>query len=54
MKEIFDEDEYRYLTELDAVEYVFSTIEYDFKIHPIAAKQIRELFKRLYEKGKKN
>ena len=52
MKDFFDEDEYKHITELDCVEYEFSTIEYDFQIHPIAAKRIRELFKRLYEKGK--
>lgn len=45
-----EDDEYARLTELDWVEYEFGTIEYDYQIHPIAAKRIRELFKRLFER----
>ena len=45
-----EDSEYANLTELDWVEYEFATIEYDYQIHQIAAKRIRELFKRLFER----
>lgn len=45
-----DSDDYTHLTELDWAEYEFATIEYDFRIHPIAAERIRHLFKRLHDK----
>ena len=41
------EDDYAEATELDWVMYEFSTIAYDFRIHPEAARRIEELFKRL-------
>lgn len=43
------DQEYEDMTALDWAEYEFDTIEYDYKIHPEAAKAIRSLFKRLYE-----
>lgn len=44
-------NEYEQMTDLDWVEYEFATIEYDFQIHPTAAKRIRALFERLYERS---
>lgn len=41
--------EYAGCTELDWAEYEFATIEYDYKVHPDAARRILELFKKLYE-----
>ena len=40
--------DYDELTELDWVLYEFATIEYDFRIHPVAARRIEALFERLY------
>lgn len=40
-------NEYEDATPLDWAEYEFATIEYDYKVHPNAAKAIREIFKRL-------
>ncbi len=42
-----DEDDYKDVTPIEWVEYEFATIEYDYKIHPEAAKRIMALFKRL-------
>jgi len=41
-------DEYEDMTPLDWAEYEFATIEYDYKIHPEAARRIRELLERVY------
>ena len=38
------------LTELDSVMYEFATIEYDYHIHPDAAKRIINLFEILYNR----
>ena len=43
-----ESDDYANVTELEWAEYEFETIEYDYQIHPKAAKIIRNLFKRLY------
>ena len=40
--------EYEEASELDWAGYEFATIEYDYKIHPEAAKRIQQLFVRLY------
>ena len=45
-----ENDDYANTTELDWVMYEFSTIAYDFRIHPEASRRIQELFKRLSEK----
>lgn len=45
-------NDYDSLSELDWAKYEFATIEYDFKIHPDAAKRIRKLFERLHEQNK--
>lgn len=42
------ESDYKNVTEREWVEYEFSTIEYDYQVHPEAAKRIRLLFDRLY------
>ena len=44
--------DYDELTELDRVLYEFGTVEYDFKIHPVAARNIREMFERLFNSKK--
>lgn len=46
---IAQEQDYESMTPLDWAEYEFATIEYDYKIHPGAARAIREIFKRLYD-----
>ena len=43
-----ERDDYADVTELDWAEYEFGTVEYDYNIHPQAARVIRTLFKRLY------
>ncbi len=40
--------DYDEMTELDWAEYEFGTVEYDYKVHPEAARIIRLIFKRLY------
>ena len=40
--------DYDDVTPLEWIEYEFATIEYDYKIHPDAAKRIIKLFERLY------
>ena len=37
-------------TPLEIAEYRFATIEYDYKIHPKAAQEIRDIFKQLIQK----
>jgi hypothetical protein len=39
--------EYDILTERDWIEGELATIEYDYKVHPVAMKRIRSLFDRL-------
>lgn len=41
---ISGEEEYASCSDLDWAEYQFATIEYDFRIHPEAAKAIRSIF----------
>lgn len=41
-------NDYYDATKLDWAEYEFATIEYDYRIHPDAAKRIRQIFKALY------
>ena len=41
-------DDYKNVTPLEWAEYEFATTEYDYKIHPDAAKTIRSIFRRLY------
>jgi hypothetical protein len=41
------QSDYKDCSERDWVEYEFGTIEYDFNIHPEAARRIRSLFDRL-------
>lgn len=43
-----DQCEYDSLTELDWAEYQFATIEYDYHIHPDAARSIRAIFEQLH------
>jgi len=38
--------DYEDCTDLDWAEYEFSTIEYDYRIHPDATKAIRNILKR--------
>ncbi len=40
--------DYDDVTPLEWAEYEFATIEYDYKVHPDAAKSILNIFKRLY------
>ncbi|KKL05457.1 hypothetical protein LCGC14_2605840 [marine sediment metagenome] len=43
-------NDYDDVTPLKWAEYELATIEYDYKVHPEAAKMIRNLFKRLAER----
>ena len=45
-----DRCEYESLTELDWFRYEFATLEYDYKIHPDAARSIEKMFERMYDK----
>jgi hypothetical protein len=42
--------DYDNVTPLEWAEYEFATIEYDYEIHPEAAKAIYEILKRLADK----
>lgn len=50
MKDTQEYQEYEEMSKLDWAEYEFTTIEYDYVIHPNAAKAIRAIFKRLHDK----
>jgi len=43
--------DYEDVTPLEWAEYEFATIEYDYRIHPVAASAIRGIFERLVERA---
>jgi hypothetical protein len=42
-------DDYEGMTQLDWAMYEFATIRYDFRIHPVAADRIEQIFRNLYD-----